>query len=79
MTDAGRRGGDGRSLERIRLPWIAGSGAAKRRRLPAAAGAAAEILPVGRHPLAEVSFVELSCDAFQGESEGAEHYGNFCC
>jgi hypothetical protein len=42
-----------------------------------AAGAAAEILPVGRHPLAEVSFVGLSCDPFQGESEGAERYGNF--
>ena len=42
-----------------------------------AAGAAAEILPVGRHPLAEVSFVWLSFGSFQGESERAERYGNF--
>ena len=42
-----------------------------------AAGAAAEILPVGRHPLAEVSFVWLSFGSFQGESERADRYGNF--
>ena len=77
----------------LRLPARWCFQAAKRRRLPAAdqgsieekqppsprgaAGGAAEILPIGRHPLAEVSFVWLSCDAFQGESEGANRYGKF--
>jgi len=33
--------------------------------------------PFAGQPLAEVYFVRLSCDAFQGESEGAERYGKF--